>query len=237
MNHPFIKNQKRIKLKFILIFCVIVCQSDFLNAQQSKFGNWFIYFGNQKISKKWNWWNELQVRNYDFVGDVQQVLMRTGIGYDLVENNLNALIGYAHVTSYNYQSSDAEKTVSTENRIYQQLNIKNRFNRIFLTHRYRAEQRFFKNDFKFRFRYFLSCNIPITRSEMTTHALYASFYNEIFLQGKTPFFDRNRAYAALGYVISPDLKFELGYMNQMIEKSGRNQLQIVIFNSIPFFKE
>jgi hypothetical protein len=72
---------------------------------------------------------------------------------------------------------------------------------------------------------------------MTTHALYASFYNEIFLQGKTPFFDRNRAYAALGYVISPDLKFELGYMNQMIEKSGRNQLQIVIFNSIPFFKE
>jgi hypothetical protein len=72
---------------------------------------------------------------------------------------------------------------------------------------------------------------------MTKHAFYASFYNEIFLQGETPFFDRNRGYAAIGYVIKPDLKVEVGYMNQMLEKSSRNQFQIVIFNSIPFCKD
>jgi hypothetical protein len=237
MNHLLDKNRKKVNLKFILFLFVMLCQTDFLNAQQSKFGNWFIYFGNQKISKKWNWWNEVQVRNYDFVEDVQQVLMRTGIGYDLVENNLNILVGYAHVASYNYQSNSSEKIVSREHRIYQQLNIKNRFNRIFLTHRYRAEERFFKDDFKFRFRYFLSCNIPITKSDMIENTLYASFYNEVFLQTKSPFFDRNRAYIALGYVINPKLKMEMGYMAQTLEKTSRNQFQIVFFNSIPFYKE
>ncbi|MEN9963658.1 MAG: hypothetical protein RL582_753 [Bacteroidota bacterium] len=237
MNDPFNKNRKRVKLKSILIFCVIVCQTHFLYAQQSKFGNWVIYFGNQKITKKCNWWNEVQLRNYDFIGDVQQLLLRTGVGYDLKENSVNILMGYAHVSSYNYLSASDNKTVSTENRIYQQLTLKNRFDRIFISHRYRTEQRFFKNDFKFRFRYFLSCNIPINKSEMKANALYASFYNEIFIQGKTPFFDRNRAYAALGYVINPDFKIELGYMNQMLEKSSRNQLQIVIFNSMPFCKD
>ncbi len=229
--------KRKFQLIFILIFLLSFFQCETLFAQQSKVGNWFIYFGNQKINKKWNWWNEVQHRNYDFLGDVQQLLLRTGIGYDLDENKINILMGYAHILSYNYVGSSENKTVSNENRIYQQLTLKNRFDRIFISHRYRTEQRFFKNDFKFRFRYFLSCNIPINKSEMKANALYASFYNEIFIQGKTPFFDRNRAYAALGYVINPDFKIELGYMNQMLEKSSRNQLQIVIFNSIPFCKD
>lgn len=225
------------KFQLILIFFLSFSQCETLFAQQSKVGNWFIYFGNQKINKKWNWWNEVQYRNYDFLGDVQQLLLRTGIGYDLDENKINILMGYAHISSYNYIGSSENKTISNENRIYQQLTLKNRYNRFYFSHRYRTEQRFFKNDFKFRFRYFLSCNIPITKSEMTKHAFYASFYNEIFLQGETPFFDRNRGYAAIGYVIKPDLKVEVGYMNQMLEKSSRNQFQIVIFNSIPFCKD
>jgi hypothetical protein len=72
---------------------------------------------------------------------------------------------------------------------------------------------------------------------MIENTLYASFYNEVFLQTKSPFFDRNRAYIALGYVINPKLKMEMGYMAQTLEKTSRNQFQIVFFNSIPFYKE
>jgi hypothetical protein len=53
-------------------------------SQQSKVGNWFIYFGNQKINHKWNFWNEVQYRNYNFAGDLQQLLIRTGLGLSLI---------------------------------------------------------------------------------------------------------------------------------------------------------
>jgi hypothetical protein len=72
---------------------------------------------------------------------------------------------------------------------------------------------------------------------MTGKTWYASLYNEVFLQTKARFFDRNRAYAALGYVINPSLKIELGYMAQNLEKTSRNQFQIVFFNNLPLAKD
>src|SRR5664279_2673511 len=73
-----------------------------LHAQKSDVGSWFIYFGNQQINKKWNWWNEVQYRNYNFIGDLEQLVFRTGIGYNLTENNNNVLLGYAFIYSEPY---------------------------------------------------------------------------------------------------------------------------------------
>ena len=49
--------------------------SDFVYSQKAEIGNWFIYFGNQKINQNWNWHNEIQYRNYDFIGDTNQLLL------------------------------------------------------------------------------------------------------------------------------------------------------------------
>jgi hypothetical protein len=49
-----------------------------------------------------------------------------------------------------------------------------------------------------------------------------------------PLFDRNRIYAALGFVINKNFKVEAGFMSQILEQSNRNQFQIVIFNNLPF---
>ena len=54
-------------------------------AQDSNLGNWMIYFGNKKINPKWNWHHEVQYRNYDAIGDLEQLLLRTGIGLNLSE--------------------------------------------------------------------------------------------------------------------------------------------------------
>jgi len=56
-----------------------------IHAQKSDLGAWYMYFGNNKISKKLNWHNEIQYRNFDAGGDLEQLLIRTGIGYDLTE--------------------------------------------------------------------------------------------------------------------------------------------------------
>ncbi len=40
-------------------------------SQDSKLGNWLIYFGNKKIDAKWNWHHEVQYRNYNAIGDLE----------------------------------------------------------------------------------------------------------------------------------------------------------------------
>lgn len=45
----------------------------FVSSQDSNFGNWLVYIGNKKLSQKWNIHNEVQYRNYNAVGDLEQV--------------------------------------------------------------------------------------------------------------------------------------------------------------------
>ncbi|TRX26638.1 DUF2490 domain-containing protein [Flavobacterium franklandianum] len=204
------------------------------NAQKTDVGNWFLYFGNQKINDRWNFHNEVQYRNYNFAGDLEQLLLRTGIGYNLSENNNNLLLGYAYIHSEPYIAGTDEKLNTNEHRIFQQFITKQQFGRVNIQHRYRFEQRFLEDDFKMRARYFLSLNIPINKKEMDKNTIYASAYNEIFINTEGNYFDRDRIYGGLGYCFSKSLKMELGVMSQIQQNSSRTQFQIMFFNSLPF---
>jgi len=197
-------------------------------AQDSNFGNWMIYFGNKKFNSKWNLHHEVQYRNYNIVGDLEQLLLRSGLGYNLSENN-NILLGYGFILSENYISDTDDKKQVNEHRIYQQYISKQKFKYISLLHRYRFEQRFVENDFKLRFRYFLGVNIPL--SQKAVNKFYLSAYNEIFLNTKSPIFDRNRLYGGFGFKINDSLRIEAGYMNQFFETSSRDQFNIMTFLS------
>jgi hypothetical protein len=204
-------------------------------AQESASGNWLMYFGNQKINDRWNWHNEIQYRNYNFAGDLEQLLLRTGIGYNLSANNNNLLLGYAYIHSEPYITGTDEKSNVNEHRIFQQLITRQQFGRVYLQHRYRIEERFIEDDFKMRFRYFLGLNLPLNKKEMVSKAIYLSLYNEIFLQPKSPVFDRDRIYGAIGYVFSKNIRVEAGWMTQLLEKSHRGQFQIALFNNMPLY--
>ncbi|WP_345004521.1 DUF2490 domain-containing protein [Snuella lapsa] len=201
----------------------------FINAQESNLGNWLVYIGNKKVNDKWNIHNEIQYRNYDAIGDLEQLLLRTGLGYTFNDGNKqNALLGYGFILSENYLGDTNEKITVNEHRIFQQFTSKQSIGSVSLNHRYRFEQRFVESDFKMRFRYFLGLNIPLKFSE-TNNKTYISAYNEIFLNTKASIFDRNRLYGGLGYKFSKNFKLELGYMNQFFETSGRDQINIITF--------
>ncbi len=221
--------------KKISIILAMLVLSKFAAAQRSDMGNWFIYFGNQQLSKKWFWWNEVQYRNYNFAGDLQQLLVRTGISYNLSENNNNVLLGYGFIHSENYKPGTADKTGTDEHRIYQQFITRQNFGRVFLQHRYRIEERFLPTDFQMRFRYFLAFNIPLNKKTMAAKTVYLSAYNEIFLNAQNAIFDRNRLYGALGFVINKNFRVEAGIMAQTQEKTNRNQFQLVLFNNLPLY--
>lgn len=217
------KNKKVAALVIVLMLPI------FVSSQDSNFGNWLLYIGNKKLNSKWNIHNEVQYRNYNALGDLEQLLLRTGVGYNLTENNNNILLGYGYILSENYIGDSNDKISINEHRIFQQFTTKNEVGKLKLNHRYRFEQRFVESDFKLRFRYFLGLNIPLGKKEKTRNKYYFSAYNEIFLNTETAIFDRNRLYSGIGYAINDKFKLEVGYMNQFFETNSRDQFNIITF--------
>ena len=222
-------HKTKMKRKSIMVtLAILLALPTIAFAQDSNLGNWLIYIGNKKLNSKWNIHNEVQYRNYNAIGDLEQLLLRTGLGYNLNENN-NVLLGYGYILSENYIGDSDNKISVNEHRIFQQYTTKQNVGKVNLSHRYRFEQRFVEDDFKLRFRYFLSLNIPLKTNETGISPLYLSAYNEIFLNSKSSIFDRNRVYGGLGYNLNKNIKIEVGYMNQFFETDSRDQINIITF--------
>ena len=216
------KNKIKVAILILGLILPISAQS-----QDSEFGNWLIYIGNKKLSHKWNLHNEVQYRNYNAIGDLEQLLLRVGLGYTFNESKNNVLLGYGYILSENYLDNNTDKVSVNEQRIFQQFTSKQKIGIVSLNHRYRFEQRFVQSDFKMRLRYFLGLNIPLTKKE--NNKLYFSAYNEIFLNTEPAVFDRNRLYGGIGFRINKNIRLEAGYMNQFFEKNSSDQLNIITF--------
>ena len=197
-------------------------------------GAWYMYFFNTTFKESpWGIQGDIQYRNWDMGGDLEQLLLRGGITYKPKKANIKFTLGYGNITKGRFGDDDA--TVS-ESRIYQEALIPHKLsNRLNLTHRFRYEQRFNDNqDFRTRYRYNLFVNIPLTKNSMEAKAIYLALYNEIFLNGqrdvgngaRVEVFDINRFYSALGYMIGSKAKVQLGMMRQLTDNWNKNQLQV-----------
>lgn len=215
-------------MKNIIIIISLFFFSTNSYGQDSNLGNWLIYIGSKKINEKWNLHHEVQYRNYNAIGDLEQLLLRTGLGYQLTDNS-NFLLGYGYILSQNYVGISDDKVDVNEHRIFQQLITKQKVGKVDLQHRYRFEQRFVEDDYRMRFRYFLGASLPLKEIGDTGKLLYLSAYNEVFLNTEGNKFDRNRLYGGLGYRLNPKMRFELGYMNQFLANGNRDQVNLFMF--------
>lgn len=220
-----------------LISVIILCFAGvhISSAQNSnQMGAWYMYFYDLKFNEsQFGIQGDIQYRNWNIMGDLEQLLLRSGVTYRPKNTTVKLTLGYANITTGALGSSNE---TSNENRIYQEALLPHKIGeRIYLTHRFRYEQRFVENqDFRTRYRYNLFMNIPVNKKTFEKKTWYASLYNELFINGQqdigdgrtVEFFDRNRTYLGLGYVLNSKIKFQLGWMNQKTNTLGKGQLQV-----------
>ena len=217
---------------FLLLISIFCSSPEQLVAQvdENKTGAWYMYFFNTNHKKSiWSFQGDIQYRNWNIAGDLEQLLLRGGITFKPLNEKIKFTLGYGNITTGAF--ADDNSTIN-ESRIYQEALFPTKIgNRFYLNHRLRYEQRFVEEQtLKTRYRYNLFVNISLNQKEMTDKTIYLALYDEIFINGKRDLgqqiFDRNRAYIALGYVIKTGLKIQLGFMNQTTNSINKNQLQI-----------
>ena len=226
---------------FLLIFCTQPLLHNDLNAQiqEDQTGGWYMYFFNTTLNDSpWGIQGDLQHRNWNIAGDLEQLMLRGGLTYSPQNANIKFTLGYGNITTGAFGS---DNTTTAESRFYQEALFPVKFgNRFYTNHRFRYEQRFVENqDFRTRYRYNLFLNIALNKANMERNTIYLALYNELFMNGQrtigngntVEFFDRNRLYGAVGYVIQDGLKVQLGVMNQTTDSWGKNQIQLSLHHS------
>lgn len=202
-------------------------------------GAWYMYLWNTTLEdSQFGFQGDIQHRNWDLGGDLEQLLIRGGITWSPEASNTKYTFGYAHITTGTFGSS---RNTTKENRIYQEALVPQRIGeKLFVSHRFRLEQRWVENqDTRNRFRYFLNLNYPLNRSDLNKGSIYVSFYNEIFVNLERDIgsnrnvdeFDRNRAYLALGYSLTDRARLQFGYMQQKTRNENKGQLQFNLFHT------
>ncbi|MFD0933046.1 DUF2490 domain-containing protein [Psychroflexus salinarum] len=213
----------------------------FSQVEESKLGSWYMYFYNVNFEESnFGVQGDIQYRNWNTLGDLEQLMLRSGITYRADNSSVLFTLGYANITTGT--PGESSSTIN-ESRIYQEALFGQKILQIVhLTHRFRYEQRWVENqDFRTRLRYSLSINVGLNSKELEPKTLYASFYNELFINGErnnglseVELFDRNRTYFGLGYVISNSSKVQLGWMRQETESFTKNQLQFSFHHNLNF---
>ncbi|MDG2052423.1 MAG: DUF2490 domain-containing protein [Flavobacteriaceae bacterium] len=204
-------------------------------SQEDKVGNWLMYFGTNRISDNFSIHTEIQFRNYTITpNNVEQLLLRAGLNYHFSEKT-TAAAGYAYIPSY-VNESEQNSQEFEEHRIWQQFILTNKLERIKFEHRYRFEQRWVNQDYKNRLRYRLMLFVPLNKPIIEKGTLFLGFYDEIFINIKESFFDRNRLYGALGYQINKDISIQTGMLHQQLSNSGKWYLQFALFFNTDFRK-
>jgi hypothetical protein len=188
---------------------------------------WYMFFGDHRLNDHWGIHTEFQWRRHNVITDPQQLLLRGGANY-YAGNSTMLTLGYGHIESY----SSGE--YFPEQRIYEQVQLRDNVGRLGLSHRYRLEQRWIELAgtsnyvYQNRARYMLRGTLPLMGPTLDSKEPYVSAYEEILIgfgNNVPNIFDQNRAYAAMGYKLSRDASVETGYMYQISQQRNRTDFQ------------
>ena len=156
-------------MKYSLVFMLIsifLSTSVISQIDQSKVGAWYMYFFNTTFKDSpWGVQGDVQHRNWNFGGDLEQLLVRGGLTYKPKNANVKLTLGYGDVTTGTF---GPDNSTSRESRMYQEALVPVKIGgRFYMNNRFRYEQRFVENqNFRTRYRYNLFLNVGLSSKEM-----------------------------------------------------------------------
>jgi hypothetical protein len=223
---------------------------------------WFAYMGSHKIADKWSLHLEFQYRTSEGLSKTLQFLPRVGLNYHISPQAFVSA-GYAFIQTYPY-GAFGTKIDFPENRIWQQLQLKNQVGSFEWISRFRLEQRYVQSPvtvvgtsgtnnilgdaiFTNRFRLLNRFSIPFKGKSIVNHSFYATIFDELMIsfgeKVKTNIFDQNRIFVGIGYKFPQLGRLEVGFLEQTIIRSdgikveNNHTFSISLMNNLDFMKK
>jgi hypothetical protein len=187
------------------------------------------YQYNSKIAL----FGEGQIRSLNFYNHFHYYEFKGGFQYQL-DPNLNVGLACGSYQTFKEGGNFELPKNNNEFRLWPQIILSQKLNRLKIEHRYRAEFRFTSNGFRNRFRYRLGLSYPIIQKNSLNTSIYLN--NEIFFTDNEPYFERNRIAFGIQHMISKKSTFLIGYLHQfdykINDETGRDFIQIGYFLTI-----
>lgn len=201
---------------------------------------WLTISGDVRLSRRWYLDYDPSLRRSGPADEMQQLLLRFGLRYQPT-SAVRLTGGYAFVETWPYGKLPATYRFP-EHRMWEQLQLNQSIGRVALNHRYRLEQRWLgrvspedgeervQNWVRTnRFRYRIQGTLPLQGKTLDNGEFYLTANDEVFLNWganvQYNVFDQNRIVLAVGRRFTDKLRLEVGYLDQLIEKSNGRQLE------------
>jgi hypothetical protein len=218
-------------LRLLCLSLILAATTAPLLAQRvrdTNFNSWWIYSGDHPLRGRWGVILEYQERRSDFAALEQQHYSRVGVTYRL-SPNAQISTGYQYIHTGQYGDFPFARAFG-EHRIFQQLILRQSFKRLDFEHRYRNDMRWLQAFTGQGDNYFWRYQNRARYQIKVAHPVKGDWYlfggNEVIIPygpnfGAVPF-DQNRAFAGVGYKVTPRNRLEFGYLNQFLfQRNGR----------------
>lgn len=217
------------KYLFLILFLFI---NNLCFSQHFDLGSWNIINVKYKINEKWSVFGEAQIRSLKFYKHFHYHEYKGGLSFKPYKN-VTITIGAGDYDTYKEGGNFLNPKNNDEFRLWPQISFIQPVGNFNMEHRYRAEFRFTSNGYKNRFRYRLGATYPFGNNRSGFKPYQINLSNEIFFTDKEPYFERNRVLVSVGYRMTKQTTFQLGYLHQFDNKindeTGRDFLQIGLY--------
>jgi hypothetical protein len=195
---------------------------------------WTQFFAQGYLVPKLRWYAEAQPRFGNDVSEVDRLLLRPALGYQLTPA-LSLWQGYAWVPVF-------QPNYTSEHRLFQQALVETKFGPLNFISRTRLEERFLEN----------ADGVSLRVREMVRGVvrfgdspLGVAVYDEIFFNLNQPGgaprrgFDQNRVFIGPNYKFSNVVQAEIGYMNNYVNNAApredrmNHNIMFMLFASFP----
>lgn len=237
-----------------LLFPVVVFGQELRQDQ----ANWFAYVGTYNVSKKWGYHIEAQFRLNEELARANQNLFRFG-GFYNINPKTTVRAGYGLINTLNPSLDN----YFHEDRIWEDFQYNHPWNgkKNLFVNRLRLEQRFvdrigvvedgsvgkLETNYQNRLRYLNRHTFHLANFKSGNEELYFVVQDEVFLnigdnRVNNAFFDQNRFLAGIGFNYKNSIRFEVAYLNHLINSpSGSNLMNhtfsLCLFQNLILYRE